>query len=431
MTTINVVKERTADAATSAVSEESITPLEGTDSVLSHPYCNENSAARQSLIKSLAQCQYMMGQIDESDRKRIVAAFPNHTFGNTEAALHFAVMRILSEHPQLRTEVQAIVHQMERNVHRTSWTVGELLNADIPPIRWIIPDFLPEGLVLLGGRPKIGKSLLALLMAKSIGEGTGFLNRKVETGHVLYLALEDNSSRLSYRITKQQWRSDAKVQFETSWPDLGYEGYEKLSQLLAQRSFSLVVVDTLSRAMDFNQLSVSDSSYILGNLQKLALEHHLSILIIDHLRKTGERSLDSLDVIEEILGSTGKVAVADAILGLFGERRSPHVRLSIASRDMQDHELRLELDDSILTWKSIGRIDAVRRTDTEEEVLAALATLGGVSTTTELACQLDRDKGRVSKVLASLVEKGLVVRGEREGRSVPYQLVDAHQAAET
>jgi hypothetical protein len=228
----------------------------------------------------------------------------------------------------------------------------------------------------------------------------------------------------------QKWERDVNVRIYFDWPDLGFEGFDQLARLMEHQDIDLVVVDTLSRAMYFDQKSMADSSDVLGSLQRLALDHHASILLVDHLRK-GNGNLDTADVVEELIGSTGKTATADAIVGLFRERRSSRSRLAITGRDLGEQELLLELDPETLSWQLVGEADAVPRTDTEKDVLEALADLGGISTTTTLAKQLDLDPGQVSRVLASLVEKRLIMRGEREGRSVPYQLVDAHQASET
>lgn len=37
-----------------------------------------------------------------------------------------------------------------------------LLAEEFPPIRWIVPDILPEGVTILAGKPKLGKSWLAM-----------------------------------------------------------------------------------------------------------------------------------------------------------------------------------------------------------------------------------------------------------------------------
>ena len=48
---------------------------------------------------------------------------------------------------------------------RIAWTAAELLSAEFPPPRWAVPGVLAEGVNLLAGPPKVGKSWLALALA--------------------------------------------------------------------------------------------------------------------------------------------------------------------------------------------------------------------------------------------------------------------------
>ena len=77
------------------------------------------------------------------------------------------------------------------------FTLQELLARELPPVRWAIPDILPEGLTLLAGKPKLGKSWFALSVALAIAAGGFALGKQpVTQGEVLYLALEDNERRV-------------------------------------------------------------------------------------------------------------------------------------------------------------------------------------------------------------------------------------------
>ena len=41
-------------------------------------------------------------------------------------------------------------------------SAAALMEKRFEPIRWIVPGYLPEGLTVLAGAPKLGKSWLAL-----------------------------------------------------------------------------------------------------------------------------------------------------------------------------------------------------------------------------------------------------------------------------
>jgi len=42
-------------------------------------------------------------------------------------------------------------------------TAKELMEAEFPPPSWIVPDLIPQGLSIMAGKPKIGKSWLAYM----------------------------------------------------------------------------------------------------------------------------------------------------------------------------------------------------------------------------------------------------------------------------
>ena len=54
---------------------------------------------------------------------------------------------------------------------RPRWTMAELMAAGFPRAGWVVPGLLPTGLSTLAGRPKMGKSWLALQVACAVGAG--------------------------------------------------------------------------------------------------------------------------------------------------------------------------------------------------------------------------------------------------------------------
>src|SRR5262245_2359473 len=58
------------------------------------------------------------------------------------------------------------------------------------PARFVVPSYITEGLTILAGRPKLGKSWLMLDIGLAVGRGGCWGNAKCDAGNVLYLALE-------------------------------------------------------------------------------------------------------------------------------------------------------------------------------------------------------------------------------------------------
>ena len=115
------------------------------------------------------------------------------------------------------------------------FSAADLQHREFPPIKWIVPDVLPEGLTLLAGKPKLGKSWLALDMALAVAGGGSVLGRECDPGAVLYLALEDNQRRLQRRLQRLEPHFDwpAGLEFQTQWPRLDAGGEKNIRAWLS------------------------------------------------------------------------------------------------------------------------------------------------------------------------------------------------------
>jgi AAA domain-containing protein len=83
-----------------------------------------------------------------------------------------------------------------------TFTAAVLRTMPFPEVSYVVPGIIPEGLTILAGRPKIGKSWMALDLAIGVAIGQNVLGGvKVAQGDVLYCCLEDNPRRLQRRIS--------------------------------------------------------------------------------------------------------------------------------------------------------------------------------------------------------------------------------------
>lgn len=306
---------------------------------------------------------------------------------------------------------------------QSRWTLDELYRTEFPEPVWAVPDLLPVGLSFLAGRPKLGKSWLALQVAHAVATGGRTLGQEVEQGRVFVLALEDNPRRLKDRCKKQGIPAGAQITFETMWRPLPKGGLADLQAEIERERYRLVVIDTFSRAAgDVDQADVSDMTAILSNLQRVALMYDVAVLLIDHHRK----SMGFLQSpVDDILGSTAKAAVADCALGLFREQGKHGATLKVTGRDIEERDLALEWDAITWCWQSLGAADEVRKDTVQGEILAAigqLADMGEAPCTSSIASHLGKDKGQVSRALAELLAMGKVVKLEKDGRTQPYGL---------
>lgn len=76
----------------------------------------------------------------------------------------------------------------------------EIMTTVYKPIEFVIDGLLTQGLYILAGTPKVGKSWLALDMCLSIAKGESVLGQKTLQGTALYLCLEDSYARIQNRL---------------------------------------------------------------------------------------------------------------------------------------------------------------------------------------------------------------------------------------
>jgi hypothetical protein len=303
-------------------------------------------------------------------------------------------------------------------------TAHDILTTDWPERVWAIPNLLPVGLAILAGRPKVGKSWLALQIALAVASGGYALGQPVEQGPVLYLALEDPPRRLKERMLKQGWNSGLPADFlclgdfEKQIGDLCNGGGERLARQIESEGYRFVAIDTLSRSVSGDQNDVAVMTRALAPIQATAHDHNCPVMMPDHHRKiTGAGP----DAITDILGSTAKGAMADTIWGLYRERGKVGAKLLITGRDVEEQTLALSWDREIRCWQSEGDADELELTECRQEILDALEDLGKVGVL-DIADAVGRGKGAVCKDLADLVNGGLVVKTGKGRNKVKYSL---------
>jgi 5S rRNA maturation endonuclease (ribonuclease M5) len=221
-----------------------------------------------------------------------------------------------------------------------------LMKTEIPEPVWVVPSLLCEGLAILAGRPKSGKSWMALSIGIAVATGRRALGlADVVPGNVLVLSLEDSERRLQDRIriiAGDTAEGDVLQRFDYlvgAPPPLSV-----VEQWLVQHPQArLIVIDTFGRFRDpqtKNSNLYEHDTRSADSLQRLALKHHICILLVHHTRKME----DANDPVAEISGSFGLSGVADTILVMKRLRGSDRSELFITGRDVDEarHHMKFE-----------------------------------------------------------------------------------------
>ena len=256
-------------------------------------------------------------------------------------------------------------------------TAADLYGMVFPPIKWIVEDYIAEGLTVLAGKPKLGKSWLLLAVAIAVAGGTYALgDRKCVQGTVLYAALEDTERRLRGRLEKLCGGFNP-----TGWPPgltfwtygemkpLSSGGLDQVRAWIREHpNARLVIIDTLAKVRSGPQgkEGAYEADYReVGSLKALSDETGVAIVVVTHTRKMGAD--DPFDTVSGTLGITG---AADATMVL--TRDGQGVTLFATGRDVAEIETAVEWDKATCRWRVLGDAREVRRSDERTLILDAL-----------------------------------------------------------
>ena len=273
----------------------------------------------------------------------------------------------------------------------------DLQNRTYEPTPFLVDELIPEGLHILAGAPKIGKSWLALWLCLCVAQGQPLWNFATTQGEVLYLSLEDSFQRIQTRLFDLTEEAPPTLHFAIMADTLRHGLEQQIEQFLAEHpTTKLVVIDTLHRvrsAGSDSNLYANDYQDI-GLLKRLADRRHIAILLIHHLRK-----LHDDDPMNMISGSTGLSGAADSAFVLQKNARSANAAsLHCTGRDIPDRTLKLELDEDDHVWKlladsktcsSASKISSLQLVQLFSALLSADPTYSG--TPSALSAKIDPD----------------------------------------
>jgi hypothetical protein len=230
---------------------------------------------------------------------------------------------------------------------------GWLSSQVFPRLRYAVDGLVPEGLTLLIGPPKAGKSWLALGLLLAVASG-GIALSAIQAGparRVLYLALEDGDRRMQDRC-RALLGKDEVIPAEFAYQTRILPGAILATITAWMRRYpdtAMIVVDTLGKVMPQAQMGESayQRDYRVGSdLKQLADDHPgLAVVVLHHDRKAA-----SEDFVDSVSGTHGLAGAADTIVVLVRKRQAADGSLLVTGRDVPENEYALTMTDG-KTWQ--------------------------------------------------------------------------------
>jgi hypothetical protein len=296
------------------------------------------------------------------------------------------------------------------------FTAADLLKMTFAPVSYVVEPYLVEGLTILGGRPKLGKSWLAFDFAVAVATGGYALGSiRCEQGDVLYLALEDNQRRLQTRLNQML---DAvggheppgleRLTLRTKAGRLDTTLIETLEAWRARVADArLVIIDVLAkvRPQRGKGEGVYEYDYRCAEpIQQWAIAHGVAVVVVHHVRKA-----EAEDPLEMLSGSNGLSGAADTILVL--ARNAQGMTLYGRGRDIEEVETAISRDDG--AWRILGDAEEVRKSEERRAILRVLREARDPMGPTDVATATGMKKPNVRSLLGKMAKSGEILKEAR------------------
>ena len=230
-----------------------------------------------------------------------------------------------------------------------------LLATPMSKTMFIVDGLIPQGVNVLSGAAKIGKSWLMLWLGLQVSQGFSVWGIPTMHCDVLYLCLEDTQRRIKDRLFDLTNDPPKSFHLSVTCGLIGNGLEEEIINFLEDfPKTKLVIIDTLQKVRDSKGSTGKTGMYgndydDISSIKRIADEHDISIILVHHLRKLK----DGDDPFNEVSGSTGITGAADTNYVLKRKRSSRDATLLACGRDVEYQELTLRFQD--LKWELVER----------------------------------------------------------------------------
>jgi hypothetical protein len=308
---------------------------------------------------------------------------------------------------------------------------ADLLALDLPPLRWVVPELVPEGTTILAAPPKVGKSCLVYQIAVEASIGGEVLGRRVAPGSVLYLALEDGKRRGQDRLrTVLAGRTMPGGRLEVRW-DANHVGAgleDDISRWLDEHPDAVMVaIDTLGKVRPpgtGRRGAYEVDVEALAGLQDLVRDRPVALVIVHHARKEA-----SDDFLASVSGTYGITGSADTVVVIRRKRLEAFGTVLVTGRDIADAELSVRFSDGlwiaapgVVTAGSMERSEVYRVIEDEGPIFPkAIGDRLGMERSS-VQHMVDRllDAGAVARVTGGYVTAQVVIGEAARARTTPH-----------
>ena len=236
----------------------------------------------------------------------------------------------------------------------------ETADLDTEQGDYLIESLIPrDGLTVIGGAPKTGKTTLVMNMIYSIVTNKNFLGKRIiqtENDRIKPLFMtNEESNRICFSRLQKIFGDDEgieKVEIATKIK-YGYtNGLLDIIEAEAEIGYNLFIVDNFRSfgvdkgiEKDFSGEQLAER---LRWMTEMCEELHISIVLIHHTRKRGNNKI--INQSDELAGGGAIGSVADSII-MLSRTDSEKIKLAASSRVAKDQNFLLTLNSDPLRFE--------------------------------------------------------------------------------
>ncbi|WP_216919721.1 AAA family ATPase [Synechococcus sp. CCAP 1479/9] len=236
-----------------------------------------------------------------------------------------------------------------------------------PAIRWLIPGLIPSGdLTIIGGRPKVGKTRLAVAAARALLQQEDFLGFGSPPSQPPVILVTDDQGDASTNNQLEQlaiWDHPRLLwvrRFRVTEHDL-----DELQDAIKAHPGAVVIVDSLrsiTRSCPFGE-NDPEIGALIYELKTDVMDAGGSLLLIHHCNKSSEATgTEALSGHSAIAGAASTILTLHYLnagkVGSLPMKDTPDRRLACESRDSLSSDLVVTLDPASGRWSRTGEHSA-------------------------------------------------------------------------
>lgn len=315
--------------------------------------------------------------------------------------------------------------------------LDDLLRMALPPSEPLVTDLIGAGeAAIVAAEPNVGKTWLALELARCVAAGIPFLDRfPTVAGPTVYIDEESALRPLRARLEMMEIGNpvgDVPMHVASG---LGIaldrpQGIAMLESVLTPIEPKLVIIDSLTRIHSASENDAGEMSRVLGAARRLSQKLGFAVVLVHHLRKRNVAAGN--EGADRMRGSTELRAWPDCVMLLSEHAEDPNtLTLEVAKQRnrerLQPFAVRREVDAEAgtvrLSYAGEPAFDAVTSGGDIVAAIAAVTEQAGpdaadaLTLAAWLGCSADTARRHANNLVrAGLVEQANV-KGSGRGRS--------------